>query len=250
MARIRAIKPKFFLNEVLSELPFSTRLFFIGLWTLADRDGRLEDRPKRIKAELFPYDNIDVDKELTRLHDAGFVIRYKVNANRSFEDIDSRAANTDMNLIQIKNWNKHQKIDKANESSSELPEPPIEIYKEECQTFKEQDEKKTSYSLALAIGKEGKGKEGKGKEFIPPNLEEVKSYFKENGFREEIAEKAFRGYDDANWHDSKGNKVKNWKQKMNFVWFTEENKIKVNQGIPFQNQNQKQSYLPSSKKLD
>ena len=54
MARARNIKPGFFLNEELVELPFSTRLLFIGLWTLADRDGRMEDKPKRIKMSLFP----------------------------------------------------------------------------------------------------------------------------------------------------------------------------------------------------
>jgi len=241
MSRIRTIKPKFFLNEILSELPFSTRLFFIGLWTLADRDGRLEDRPKRIKAELFPYDNIDVDKELTRLHNAGFVIRYKVNANRLFEDIDPRAANTDVCLIQIKNWNRHQKIDKANESPSELPEPPIEVYKEEDQTFIEQDEKKTIPSLALALGKEGKGKEGKGV-FVVPQIPDVEKYFLDNGFSKEAANKFFKYYNEADWKDGKGNAVKNWKQKAISVWFKEENKIK--EQVSF-----KQTSLPSSKIL-
>ena len=49
MARARNIKPGFFKNEFLAEMPCEVRLLFIGLWTLADREGRLEDRPKRIK---------------------------------------------------------------------------------------------------------------------------------------------------------------------------------------------------------
>ena len=52
MARARNIKPGFFDNETLGELPALTRLLFIGLWCLADREGRLQDRPKRIKKEL------------------------------------------------------------------------------------------------------------------------------------------------------------------------------------------------------
>ncbi len=64
MARIRTIKPQFFLNEELAELPAMVRLLFIGLWTQADREGRLLDRPKRLKAEIFPYDNFDVEKGL------------------------------------------------------------------------------------------------------------------------------------------------------------------------------------------
>ena len=43
------------------ECSMSARLLFVGLWTIADRNGRLEDRPKRIRAELFPYDEIDAD---------------------------------------------------------------------------------------------------------------------------------------------------------------------------------------------
>ena len=54
--RARNIKPGFFKNDTLAELEFAARLLFIGLWGLADRAGRLEDRPKKIKAEVFPYD--------------------------------------------------------------------------------------------------------------------------------------------------------------------------------------------------
>lgn len=76
MSRARNIKPGFFKNELLAELDISVRMLFIGLWLLADREGRLEDRPKRIKAELFAYDNIDVDAGLNALQELGFINRY------------------------------------------------------------------------------------------------------------------------------------------------------------------------------
>ena len=41
MARARNIKPGFFRNADLAELTFEARLLFIGLWTLADSEGRL-----------------------------------------------------------------------------------------------------------------------------------------------------------------------------------------------------------------
>lgn len=69
MARARIIKPSFFKNEELSECPYEARLLFIGLWTLADREGYVEYRPKRIKAELFPYDTVDVSLHVMTLHD-------------------------------------------------------------------------------------------------------------------------------------------------------------------------------------
>ncbi len=62
MARARNIKPGFFRNAELVELPFEARLLFIGLWTIADREGRLEDRPKQIKMEVFPADNVDCNQ--------------------------------------------------------------------------------------------------------------------------------------------------------------------------------------------
>jgi hypothetical protein len=77
MARTRSIKPSFFKNEFLAECEPMARLLFIGLWTLADRDGRLECRPLRIKAELFPYDNCDIIKLLGQLQSNGFVHAYE-----------------------------------------------------------------------------------------------------------------------------------------------------------------------------
>jgi hypothetical protein len=69
-----------------------------------------------------------------------------------------------------------------------------------------------------------KPKNPKSKLFVPPTLFELVEYFKENGFPESLAERAFKYYDVAEWKDSKGNQVKNWKQKMQSVWFKDENK--------------------------
>jgi hypothetical protein len=74
--RTRLLKPGFFTNEDLARLPARARLLFAGLWCLADRDGRLEDRPKRIKAAIFPYDRVSVSPLIEALSRAGFVKRY------------------------------------------------------------------------------------------------------------------------------------------------------------------------------
>jgi hypothetical protein len=58
------------------------------------------------------------------------------------------------------------------------------------------------------------------------NENEVIDYFILNGYKKEIAIKAFNYYNEANWHDASGKKVLNWKQKMQSVWFKEENKAK------------------------
>ncbi len=93
MARIRSLKPDFFKDEDLATLPFEARLLFEGLWCLSDREGRLEDRPKYIKAEIFPYDDVPVDKLLELLSnpkikdrpDKSFIRRYSVNNKKYIE---------------------------------------------------------------------------------------------------------------------------------------------------------------------
>lgn len=107
MARSRNIKPGFFANDQLAELPMSTRLLFIGLWTLADREGRLDDRPKRIKAQVFPYDDVDTDDGLNQLQRAGFLLRYCRHGSR---------------YVQIVNFIKHQ-TPHHKEAPSEIPAP-------------------------------------------------------------------------------------------------------------------------------
>ena len=82
--RIRAIKPEFFENEQLAALPYEHRLLFAGLWTVADKAGRLEDRPTRLKARLLPYDQVNVDAMLADLA-AGpdpFLVRYEAEGIR------------------------------------------------------------------------------------------------------------------------------------------------------------------------
>lgn len=108
MARIRTIKPGFFTNEDLAELAFGDRLLFVGLWTQADKAGRLEDRPKRLKAALFPYDDFDIDDALGRLANAKFITRYEGNGG--------------IKLIQVRTWAKHQRPPKS-EPESDLPAP-------------------------------------------------------------------------------------------------------------------------------
>jgi hypothetical protein len=62
------------------------------------------------------------------------------------------------------------------------------------------------------------------KKFTAPSKDQVIEYFKENGYSPDAGAKAFEYYNVADWKDSKGSKVKNWKQKMRGVWFKDENK--------------------------
>ena len=68
-------------------------------------------------------------------------------------------------------------------------------------------------------------KVNKTNKFVPPTLLEVEGYFLENGYTSESGKKAFNYYNVASWKDSTGKQVKNWKQKMQSVWFKDENKV-------------------------
>lgn len=104
--RARNIKPGLFLNEILGQEDPLYTLLFQGLWCMADREGRLEDRPLRIKAEVFPYrDGLDVNGYLTQLERWGFIRRYEASG---------------MKLIEVVNFQKHQSPHHT-ERASELP---------------------------------------------------------------------------------------------------------------------------------
>lgn len=129
MARARNIKPGFFKNEELAELSPLTRLLFAGLWTLADREGRLEDRPKRIRAEILPYDDGSVDEMLNELHRTGFILRY---------------SSGDKRFIQIENFSKHQNPH-CKEPESTIPAP----YKHGASIVQEQNQNRSSPADSL-----------------------------------------------------------------------------------------------------
>ena len=54
-------------------------------------------------------------------------------------------------------------------------------------------------------------------------VEDVILYFEDNKYTKESAVKFFNYYEITNWKDSKGNLVRNWKQKAQAVWFKPEN---------------------------
>jgi hypothetical protein len=106
--RARNLKPGFFKNPELLELPPEARLLFAGLWCVADKAGRLEDRPRKIKIELFPADTFEVEPLLEALEGKRLIHRYTVDG---------------VGYIQVVNFGKHQNPHKT-EAESRIPPPP------------------------------------------------------------------------------------------------------------------------------
>lgn len=143
MPRIRTIKPEFFKHEALYEAEVETglplRLAYIGLWTQCDREGRFLWRPRPLKLDILPYDDVDFSRVLDALATRGFVVKY-VSDGREIGWVPS--------------FPRHQMINHR-ESASQLPQPPANIGEIDASVTR-------APRVDHAARGEGKGKEGKG----------------------------------------------------------------------------------------
>ena len=111
MARIRSVKPELFKHDELydaEESGLPLRLAFIGLFTVADRAGRFKWKPRIIKLDVLPYDDVDFAEVLDALVRSGFLIKYEVDG---------------VFYGCIPSFLSHQAINNK-ESDSQLPPPP------------------------------------------------------------------------------------------------------------------------------
>jgi hypothetical protein len=124
MARIRSIKPEFWTDTKIVNLPFETRLFFQGLWTFADDCGHIENEPLQLKLRILPADDVDASDLIDQLVEAGLIVRLS-------------------GCLLITGFEKHQRVDRRAgcrfDESHRIPPNPHD-------------------------GREGKGREGKGVE--------------------------------------------------------------------------------------
>lgn len=113
MARIRTIKPDFWTDEKIVELSAFARLLFIGLWNFADDDGRMQFSPRKIMMQVLPADSLDSSALFGEIRSKSMIDIYVVDG---------------VEYLEIKNFSKHQKIDKrtaskfpANTNNSSIP---------------------------------------------------------------------------------------------------------------------------------
>lgn len=111
MARIRTIKPEFFrhsdLYEAEQETGLPIRLAFAGLWTAADREGRFKWKPRELKLDCLPHDDVDFSRVLDALVTRGWIVRYAIDG---------------CEYGAIPTWNTHQVINNR-EKASDIPPP-------------------------------------------------------------------------------------------------------------------------------
>jgi hypothetical protein len=83
MARIRSVHPGLFKDEAFMELSMAARVLVIGIWTLADDHGVFEWKPRLIRAEVFPSDNVEIEPLLDELMAQRCIQRFS-NSGRTY----------------------------------------------------------------------------------------------------------------------------------------------------------------------
>lgn len=146
MARIRSIKPEFWVSEQIAECSTNARLTFIGLWTFSDDQGVHPARPKTLKAELFPMDDVsasDVSGWVDELVRVGLVVVFDVDGDLYWH---------------VTGWAKHQRIEHP---SAKYPAPP-KFSPNVRRTLDDLSTKTREDSSKARSGVERSGEEGKG----------------------------------------------------------------------------------------
>lgn len=161
MQRIRTIKPEFFKHDDLfqaeQDFGLPLRLAFAGLWTCCDREGRFKWKPRQLKIDVLPYDDIDFSRVLDALATRGFILKY-TSAGEVYGCVSS--------------FSSHQAINNK-ESGSVLPDPadcePVEVAdRQSNQEVIANDSTRNPRVTDASITPldptrgEGKGREGKG----------------------------------------------------------------------------------------
>ena len=125
--RIRTIKPEFWSSEDIAALDYFDRLVFIGLWSMADDEGRLQGDARLIRSQLFPIDDhigessvrthgaltedsLSIHDTLMHLSNGGQITLYEGCNGRTY--------------IQVTNFTEHQRINRP--TASKYPAPTRE----------------------------------------------------------------------------------------------------------------------------
>lgn len=146
MPRIRTIKPEFFTSEDIVSLSPLARLFFQACWCEADREGRMNWKPRTMKLRYFPADKCDIEAIAGEVVERGLLRIYTVNGET---------------YAYIPSFGKHQHVN-PREAHSSIPEPP----ENDAHTTRDDacPTRDDASNLELTHREEGKGKERKGRE--------------------------------------------------------------------------------------
>jgi len=214
MARIRTIKPEFFRHEDLQDLEMNhakeyPMLVFAGLWTLSDKEGRFEWRPRQIKLDVLPFLKFDMDQTLKLLADYGFIQKYEVDGKY---------------YGLIPSFQEHQRITgKEAQTPGRYPEPP-ENQTGNTRETPEQQPRSQEKEKEKEKEKEREGDADKpprsSQVFKVPSLQEVELYCRER--KNNVNPQTFIAFYESNGWKVGRNRMKCWRSAVR-TWETRDN---------------------------
>jgi hypothetical protein len=141
----------------------------------------------------------------------------------------------------LKKWeNQQEQRSEAGKRSAEVRKRNAKLAERDSTTVNERSISSTVNGSVSVNVNDNVSVSSKDDGMKPPSLEEVISYFDENGYTKESATKMFEYYEESRkprgrvWKDGRGNTVKNWKQKARSIWFKPDN-LKSNKEYDFKN---------------
>lgn len=190
MAERRMFAKSIVLSDAFLDMPLTARCLYFTLGMLADDDGFVSS-PKAIMRQCGASQD-DMAILLQKRYVLGF----------------------DSGVIVIKHWRINNYLRNDRYQQTTYIEERDTLTLDQKGAYTEKDVGIPSMGIP-SIGKDSIGKDSKerGKKFVPPTLDDVKAYANERGNKVDPV-KFFDYYNAGNWADSKGNPVKNWKQKL------------------------------------
>lgn len=152
-----------------------------------------------------------IDNLADELHLSPQQIRTSLSKLETTKEIVKKSTN-EGTYITICNYDNYQQLNQTDQQTDNKPitNDQQTDNKRITTTKKDKKEKKEKKTTIKAI----------------PTIQEVRDFFDANGYDPDFGETRWHYYNDNDWHDSHGNQVLSWKQKMRSVWFKPENEKK------------------------
>jgi len=196
MAQRRMFSLKITDTDAFLEMPVSSQLLYFHFNMHADDDGFVSSPRKIMKTIGCGEDDLKV--LLIKRYVLGFPSGIVVIKHWRMHNLLRKDRYTETNYIEEKS------LLRIKENGAYTDEQPLDTL-----LATKRQPNGTTGKVSIGKGRKGKYKSS----FTPPSLEEVSQYINEKGYSID-ANKFYEFFNEAGWIDSKGNKVKSWKQKI------------------------------------
>ena len=172
------------LSDAFLDMPLGARCLYMTMGMLADDDGFVNNPKSIMRQSGATTDDLKI------LIEKKFIIPFESG------------------VIVIKHWRINNYLQKDRYQETKYIEEKSQLQIDEKGAYTS-----NVYTDYVYTGKDRIGKDRIGNKYIAPTLEEIQEYCKQRNNNVD-AQKFYDYYTRNDWKDSKGNKVKNWKQKV------------------------------------